>query len=106
MDELRWRGCTVPASIGQLAYVSTRKERPAPQFQVNDQVRLYSGYTDETVSGVALYKDRLNYGKTKWHYSYASSPRLGHPIGEDRVQAAPAPEMPTPAAAPAEAAAV
>ena len=102
VDELRWRGYTVPSAIGQLAYISTRKERPAPQFKINDQVRLQLSTTDRTVSGVALYKDRLNYGKTKWHYIYAGGPWMGHPLGEDYLQAIPAPEVPT---APAEAAA-
>jgi hypothetical protein len=102
VDELRWRGCTVPSSIGQLAYISTRKERPAPQFKLNDQVRLERSGTDRTVSGLALYKDRLNYGKTKWHYIYAGGPWLAQPLGEEYLQAIPAPEVPT---APAEAAA-
>jgi len=102
VDELRWRGCTVPNSIGQLAYISTRKERPAPQFKLNDQVRLERSGTDRTVSGLALYKDRLNYGKTKWHYIYAGGPWLAQPLGEEYLQAIPAPEVPT---APAEAAA-
>jgi hypothetical protein len=53
------------------------------------------------VSGVALYKDHLNYGNTKW-YSYVSGPSMGHPIGEDYVQATAALEVLTSAVAPAE----
>jgi hypothetical protein len=103
VDELRWRGCTVPSSVGQLAYISTRKERPAPKFKLNDQVRLERSGTDRTVSGLALYKDRLNYGKTKWHYIYAGGPWLAQPLGEEYLQAIPAPEVPAPEPAPAEA---
>jgi hypothetical protein len=30
--------------------------------------------------GLALYKDRLNYGKTQWHYFYAESKGNHHPM--------------------------
>jgi hypothetical protein len=68
VDELRWRGQAVGSLVGQLAYVSTGQPHPAPQFLVGHQVRFYGGHTTSIVSGLSLYKDRLNYGQTQWHY--------------------------------------
>ncbi len=58
VDELRWRGCA--GIVGQLAYVSTRQPHPVPQFLVGQRVHFFSGLTANTVSGLALYKDRLH----------------------------------------------
>lgn len=88
--ELRWRGYTVPGSIGQLAYISTAQERPAPLFGIGAQVRFYNGTKPNTVSGVALYKDRRNYGKTQWHYSYEGAGRYAQPYAESHTVAEPA----------------
>lgn len=101
VDELRWRGEAVGSVVGQLAYVSTRQERPAPLFAIDQPVTFYNGHTPNTVSGVALYKDRLNYGKTQWHYFYAGGHAGHHPMSEAHTTAAQQPEQP---AAPAPAA--
>ena len=90
VDELRWRGYTVPSAIGQLAYVSTAQERPAPLFAIGTPVRFYNGSTDKIISGVALYKDRLNYGKTEWRYTYEGAGRYDQPYAESFTEAAPA----------------
>lgn len=82
VSELRWRGYTVPGSIGQLAYISTAQERPAPRFAVGDAVRFHNGTKPNTVSGVALYKDRLNYGRTQWHYAHEGAGRYAQPYAE------------------------
>jgi hypothetical protein len=89
LDEVRWRGYTGPGSIGQLAYVSTTQARPAPRFAIGAPVRFYSGTKPNTVSGVALYKDRLNYGKTQWHYSYEGAGRYAQPYAESHTVAEP-----------------
>ncbi|GGG59906.1 hypothetical protein [Hymenobacter glacieicola] len=62
VDELRWRGQAVGSLVGQLACVSTGtgKQHPAPKFLVGAQVHFFSPHTTHTVSGLALYKDRLN----------------------------------------------
>ena len=93
VDELRWRGQAVGSIVGQLAYVSTSisKQRPAPQFLVGHQVHFFSPHTTHTISGLALYKDRLNYGKTQWHYFYEGAQGTHHPMSEANTTAAQAP---------------
>lgn len=88
VDERRWRGSA--GIVGQLAYVSTGQQHPEPKFLVGHQVRFYSGHTTNTVSGLALYKDRLNYGKTQWHYFYEGAKGTHHPMSEAHTTAAPA----------------
>ncbi len=90
VDELRWRGQAVGSLVGQLAYVSTGKQHPAPKFLVGHQVYFFSPHTPHTVSGLALYKDRLNYGKTQWHYFYEGAQGSHHPMSEAHTTAAPA----------------
>ena len=90
VDELRWRGQAVGSIVGQLAYVSTGKQHPAPKFLVGHQVHFFSPHTTHTVSGLALYKDRLNYGKTQWHYFYQGAQGTHHPMSEANTTAAPA----------------
>ncbi|WP_223654098.1 hypothetical protein [Hymenobacter psoromatis] len=90
VDELRWRGQAVSSIVGQLAYVSTGKQHPAPKFLVGHRVRFYSGPAPHTVSGLALYKDRLNYGKTQWHYFYEEAPGNHPPMPEAHTMAEPA----------------
>ena len=92
MDELRWRGQAVGSIVGQLAYVSTGtgKHHPAPKFLVGHQVHFFSPHTTHTISGLALYKDRLNYGKTQWHYFYEGAKGTHHPMSEANTTAAPA----------------
>ena len=92
VDELRWRGQAVGSIVGQLAYVSTStgKQHPAPKFLVGHQVHFFSPHTTHTVSGLALYKDRLNYGKTQWHYFYEGAKGTHHPMSEANTTAAPA----------------
>ena len=90
VDEKRWRGNA--GITGQLAYVSTRQPHPAPKFLVGHQVYFFSPHTPHTVSGLALYKDRLNYGKTQWHYFYQGAKGTHHPMSEAHTTAvAPAP---------------
>ena len=86
VDERRWRGCA--GIVGQLAYVSTSQERPRPRFAVGSKVKFYSGHTTSTVRGLALYKDRLNYGQTQWHYFYAEALGNHHPMSEAHTVAA------------------
>ncbi len=64
VDELRFRGEAAGCIVGQLVYVSTRQQRPAPLFAIGQPVRFYTGHTPYTVSGVALYKDRRDHCKT------------------------------------------
>ncbi|TVT36800.1 hypothetical protein FNT36_25135 [Hymenobacter setariae] len=90
VDELRWRGQAVGSIVGQLAYVSTGKQHSAPRFLVGHQVRFYSGHSTSTVSGLALYKDRLNYGQTQWHYFYDEARGIHPPMSEAHTTAAPA----------------
>lgn len=92
VSELRWRGYTRPGSIGQLAYINTAQERPAPLFASGAPVRFYFGITPNVVNGVALYKDRLNYGKTQWYYSYEGAGRYAQPYGEAHTVGEPAGE--------------
>ena len=87
VDELRWRGEAVGSIVGQLAYVSTRQERPTPRFAIGQPVTFYNGHTPNSVSGLALYKDRLNYGKTQWHYFYEGAKGNHHPMSEARTTA-------------------
>ena len=113
VDELRFRGEAVECIVGQLVYVSTRQERPAPLFAIDQPVSFYTGHMLNTVSGIALYKDRRDHCKTVWHYFYAGGHAGHHPMSEAHTRAAqqPAP-VPTsaeaavpaapPAAAPAE----
>ncbi|MDF7815487.1 MULTISPECIES: hypothetical protein [Hymenobacter] len=82
VNELRWRGQAVGSIVGQLAYVSHGQERPAPLYPVGTKVRFYTGHEAYTVSGIALYKDRLNYGHTKWHYFYQEARSTHHPMSE------------------------
>lgn len=89
VDELRFRGSA--GIVGQLAYVSTRQPRPAPKFRVSDQVQFFAGHPACMVSGLALYKDRLNYGKTEWHYFYAEAKGNHRPISEADTSPAPVP---------------
>jgi len=99
VDELRWRGEAVGSIVGQLAYVSTRQERPAPRFATGQPVTFYNGHTPNTVSGLALYKDRKKYGKSQWHYFNAEAHHGHHPMPEAYTTAAP--EQPAqPAAVP------
>lgn len=91
VSELRWRGYTRPGSIGQLAYISTAQQRPAPLFAIGAPVRFYRGTKPNTVSGMALYKDRLNYGRTQWHYSYEGATRYAQPFAESHTVAEAAP---------------
>lgn len=90
VDELRWRGQAVGSIVGKLAYVSTgtNKQHPEPKFLVGHQVHFFSPHTTHTVSGLALYKDRLNYGKTQWHYFYAGAKGSHHPMSEAHTTAA------------------
>lgn len=98
VDELRWRGEAVGSVVGQLAYVSTRQQRPAPLFAIGQPVTFYSGHTLNTVSGLALYKDRKNYSKTQWHYFNAEAHHGHHPMSEAHTTAAqPAGAEPVPA---------
>lgn len=92
VDELRWRGQAVGSIVGQLAYVSTGtgKQHPAPKFLVGHQVHFFSPHTTHTISGLALYKDRLNYGKTQWHYFYEGAQSTHYPMSEVNTTAAPA----------------
>lgn len=92
VDELRWRGQAVGSIVGQLAYVSTGtdKQHPVPQFLVGHQVHFFSPHTTHTISGLALYKDRLNYGKTQWHYFYEGAKGSHYPMSEAHTTAAPA----------------
>ncbi len=90
VDELRWRGQAVGSIVGQLAYVSTGKQQPAPKFLVGQQVHFFNPHTTHTISGLALYKDRLNYGQTQWHYFYADARGNAAPVSEDNTTAAPA----------------
>ncbi|QKG54955.1 hypothetical protein [Hymenobacter sp. BRD67] len=90
VNELRWRGQAVGSLVGQLAYVSTGQPHPAPRFLVGHQVRFYGGHTTNTVSGLALYKERLNYGQTQWHYFYEEARGSHHPMSEAHTTAAPA----------------
>ena len=101
VDELRWRGQALNAITGQLAYVSTRQERPAPRFAIGQPVSFYNDQALTPVSGIALYKDRHNYGKARWHYFYAEGHAQHPPLSESHTTATP--EQPTPAevAAPA-----
>lgn len=89
VQQMRWRGYTGPNSVGQLAYVSTAQERPEPRFAIGAAVRFYGGSKPDTVSGIALYKDRRNYGKTQWHYSYEGAGRYAQPYGEAHTVAEP-----------------
>lgn len=85
VDERRWRGNA--GIVGQLAYVSTRQAHPSPRFAVGARVTFFNGHTTNTVRGLALYKDRLDYGQTQWHYFYAEA--LGnHPMSEAHTAAA------------------
>ena len=88
VDELRFRGEAVNSITGQLAYVSTRQERPAPLFSIDQPVTFYNGHTPNTVSGVALYKDRRDHCKTVWHYFYAGGHAGHHPMSEAHTMAA------------------
>ena len=88
VDELRFRGDAVNSITGQLAYVSTRQERPAPLFSIDQPVTFYNGHTPNTVSGVALYKDRRDHCKTVWHYFYAGGHAGHHPMSEAHTMAA------------------
>ena len=92
VDELRWRGQAVGSLVGQLAYVSIcpGKQHPAPKFLVGHQVHFFSPHTTHMISGLALYKDRLNYGKTQWHYFYEGAKGTHHPMSEANTTAAPA----------------
>ena len=85
VDERRWRG---NAGIeGQPAYISTRQQRPAPRFNLGDSVTFY-GHTPRTISGIALYKSRENYGLTEWHYYYAEALGNHYPMSESMTQPA------------------
>jgi hypothetical protein len=88
VDDLRWRGQAVCSLVGQLAYVGTDKQHPQPKLLVGHQVRFYSGHTTNAISGLALYKDRLNYGKTQWHYFYEGAEGSYHPMSEAHTQPA------------------
>ena len=92
VDELRWRGQAVGSLVGQLAYVSIcpGKQHPAPKFLVGHQVHFFSPHTTHMISGLALYKDRLNYGKTQWHYFYEGAQGTHYPMSEANTTAAPA----------------
>lgn len=107
VKELRWRGCAA-SCVGQLAYISTRQERPAPRFAVgeavcfwsghatnHDAVCFHAGHPPKTVRGVALYKDRRNNGQAQWHYFYAEARGDYYPMSESETRSA------TPAVAPA-----
>ncbi|WP_201982616.1 hypothetical protein [Hymenobacter rubidus] len=84
LDELRWRGQAVGSIVGQLAYVSTGtgKQHPEPKFLVGHQVHFYSPHMTYMISGLALYKDRLNFGQTLWHYFYDGAQGTHHPMSE------------------------
>ncbi|MDO7887840.1 hypothetical protein [Hymenobacter cheonanensis] len=89
VDELRWRGQAVGSIVGQLAYVSTGRQHPAPKFRVGQQVHFFSPHTTHTISGLALYKDRLNNLKTQWHYFYEGAQGTHYPMSEANTTAAP-----------------
>ncbi|GAA4366220.1 hypothetical protein GCM10023185_37220 [Hymenobacter saemangeumensis] len=103
VNELRWRGEAVGSIVGQLAYVSTRQERAAPLFAIGQLVTFYNGHAPNSVSGIALYKDRRNYGKTVWHYFNAEAHHGHHPMSEAHTAAAPAQPSPQTATKPASA---
>jgi hypothetical protein len=83
VQELRWRGRS------GLAYVSSRQERPAPLFAVGQRVRFHSDHATNTVRGLALYKDRQNYGQWQWCYFYAEARGNHRPMSEAMTKAAP-----------------
>jgi len=68
--------------------VSTRQQRPAPLFAPGLPVTFYTGHTPNTVSGLALYKDRRDHCKTVWHYFYAGGHAGHHPMSEAHTTAA------------------
>lgn len=84
VDQLRWRGCAASCA-GQLAYISTGQVREAPRFAVGDCVSFFHGAAN-TVSGVALYKDRRNHGQVQWHYFYAAAQGKHRPMSEADTQ--------------------
>ena len=93
VDELRFRGEAVGSIVGQLVYVSTSQQRPAPLFAPGLPVTFYTGHTLNTVSGLALYKDRRDHCKTVWHYFYAGGHAGHHPMSEAHTTAAQQPEQ-------------
>ena len=112
VNELRFRGEAVGCIVGQLVYVSSGQQRPVARFAIDQPVSFYNGHTPNTVSGLALYKDRRDHCKTVWHYFYAGGHVGYHPMSEAHTRAAQQPEpleqpaaMPAMPAMPAEAAA-
>ena len=91
VDELRWRGQAVGSLVGQLAYVSTGtgRQHPDPKFLIGHRVHFFSPHTTHTISGLALYKDRLNYDQTQWHYFYEEARGTCCPMSEAHTTAAP-----------------
>lgn len=87
-DDIRFRGSF--GFTGQLAYVSTGKERAAPLFAIGDKVLFFKSNPVYTVSGIRLYyDDRRQYGATTWQYEYAESRTKHYAMREHDTQAAP-----------------
>jgi hypothetical protein len=88
LDEKRWRGAF--GIVGQLAYVSSARQRPAPRFAVGDTISAYTPQDTYRVEGIQLLCDvynRRGFGSLgEWHY-LVGGPRSAHPVPESNVAA-------------------
>jgi hypothetical protein len=84
VKDMRWRGCAT-SCFDQLAYINSGQQRPEPRYQVGEAVSFFSQIAN-TVSGIALYKDRRNYGRTQWHYFYQEARGNYYPMSEADTQ--------------------
>lgn len=67
LKELRWRGAF--GTVGQLAYVSTAQDRPAPQFAIGAQVTSLDMDGTHAVEGIKLlYNHRTTGSQGHWYY--------------------------------------
>ncbi|WP_139926481.1 hypothetical protein [Hymenobacter sp. DG01] len=88
LDEKRWRGSF--GIVGQLAYVSSRRERPAPLFSLKETISAFSPLSTYEVEGILLLCDvynRRGFGPLgEWHYLVGGQ-HQPYPIPESNASA-------------------
>lgn len=88
LDEKRWRGSF--GIVGQLAYVSSGRQRPEPRFGVGQLVSAFSPHSTYQIEGIQLLCDvynRRGFGALgEWHY-LVGGPRSAYPIAESNIAA-------------------
>lgn len=92
LDEKRWRGSF--GVVGGLAYVSSRRERPAPKFSLKETICAFSPHSTYQIEGIQLLCDvynRRGFGALgEWHY-IVGGPHSPYPIPETNAFALHAP---------------